>query len=176
MREAGPSVLGALDYVWGRVRGRMDGLTVAEYRWEPVPDCWSVRELDSGWRIERVIPDPDPAPVTTIAWRLWHIGSDCLAGYTANGLGEWPLEVRDREWYGEPGPALAAVDQAWAAFRSGLDALGEDGLWRPLGPDWGQFGVEPWLNLALHAMDELAHHGAELALLRDLYRSGHAGA
>ncbi len=54
-------------------------------------------------------------------------------------------------------------------------ALGEDGPWQPPGPNWGDHSAEPWLNLTLHAMDEIVRHGAELTLLRDLYRSGHAG-
>jgi hypothetical protein len=152
------------------------GLTQAEYLWEPVAGMWSVREgADGVWRVERVgpeEPDPDPAPVTTVAWRLWHIGSECLAEYTAGGLGDWPLpalQVRGSDWYEHVDDALAAVDTAWAAFREGLSGLGEDGLWRPLGPSWGTFGTQPWVALALHALSELAHHGAEIALLRDLY-------
>jgi hypothetical protein len=100
---------------------------------------------------------------------LWHIGSQGLAGFTARGLGPWPLEVRGGEWYGEPEAAVAAVDQAWRAFRAGLVGLGEDGMWRELGPDWGPYATDTWAALALHVMDELAHHGAEIALLRDLY-------
>ena len=169
-RQLAPQLLGSLDYVWSRFRDRLDGLTEDEYLWEPVPDCWSVRPDKAGnWLVDRDAPEPSPAPVTTIAWRLWHIGSECFAGYTSGGLGPWPLEVRDREWFGSPAPALDALDHAWKALRDGLASLGEDGLWRPLGPAWEEFAADPWLALALHALDELAHHGAEVALLRDLY-------
>jgi DinB superfamily len=169
-RRVAPIVLDTLDYVWSRFRARIDGLTQDEYVWEPAPGAWSVRAGDDGrWRIERVVPDPHPAPVTTIAWRLWHIGAECLAGYTSNGLGDWPLLVTGREWYADVGPALGALDTAWSAFRQGLDGLGEDGMWRKLGPDWGPYADDTWAALALHALDELAHHGAEVALLRDLY-------
>jgi hypothetical protein len=33
----------------------------------------------------------------------------------------------------------------------------------------GKFGHESYLLLALHALDEAAHHGAEIGVLRDLY-------
>jgi hypothetical protein len=169
-RQAGPLLLTSLDYVWSRIRARLDGLTEEEYLWEPVPGCWSVRAVPGGGgQIERPDPEPSPPPVTTIAWRLWHIGSECLAGYTSGGLGPWPLEVRDLAWYRSPGPALDAVDRAWAAFRAGLGDLGEDGMWRRLGPAWDEFAEDPWAGLVLHAQDELSHHGAEVALLRDLY-------
>lgn len=168
-RQVAPELLGSLDYVWDRIHTRLAGLGQDEYRWEPVSGCWSVRPADGGWQVDRAWPEPTPAPVTTIAWRLWHIASDCLAGYTVNGLGPWPLTVRDKEWYGNVGDALAGLDTAWAAFRAGLVALGEDGMWRRLGERWGPYANGTWAGLVLHAQDELSHHGAEIALLRDLY-------
>jgi hypothetical protein len=162
-------VLSSLDYVWGRLRARCDGLTQEEYMWEPVTGCWSVRDDGGAVTVDRLAPAPAPAPVTTIAWRLWHIGSECLAGYTQDGLGPWPLQVRDREWFMAVDPALAAVDTAWAAFRAGLGALGEDGMNSALGENWGPYADDSWAALVLHAQDELSHHGAEIALLRDLY-------
>ena len=74
-------MLETFDRVWARLRERLTGLTQAEYLWEPVAGMWSVREnADGVWRVERVVreepdPVPVPAPVTTVAWRLWHIGS-----------------------------------------------------------------------------------------------------
>lgn len=62
------------DQVWRRTRARLEGLTDDEYRWEPVPGCWSLRPRPDGrltW--ESVLPAPDPVPFTTIAWRLWHL-------------------------------------------------------------------------------------------------------
>lgn len=169
-------MLETFDRVQARLRERVTGLTQAEYLWEPVADMWSVREnADGVWRVERIPPeqpDPIPAPVTTIAWRLWHIGSECLAEYTVDGLGDWPfpaLPVRGADWFGQVDDALAAVDDSFAAFRAGVARLGEDGLWQPLGPAWGSFGAKPWVALVLHALDEVVHHGAEIALLRDLY-------
>ncbi|HWC83674.1 MAG TPA: hypothetical protein VG756_27265 [Pseudonocardiaceae bacterium] len=45
-------------------------------------------------------------------------------------------------------------------------------LGRPPPKQWGPYGEQPWGELAPPAMGELAHHGAELALPRDLYRAG----
>jgi hypothetical protein len=49
--------------------------------------------------------------------------------------------------------------------------MGEDGIRTTLGPAWGPFAESTHADLVVHAHDELAHHGAEIALLRDLYRA-----
>lgn len=68
--------------------------------------------------------------------------------YTSRGLGPWPLDVRDREWYGSADLALAATDQARRVLRQGLGALGEAGFWRPLGPEWDEYAADPWAGLS----------------------------
>src|SRR5215471_17082945 len=74
MDAAAGSLITAFDYVWGRVTGRLAGLTDEEYFWEPVAGCWSLRQGDGGrWQLDGGGgggPAPDPVPVTTIAWRL----------------------------------------------------------------------------------------------------------
>jgi hypothetical protein len=68
--DVGNSLTKAFDYVWGRFLGRLEGLGDAEYFWEPVPGCWSVRQgADGRWVLDGG-GAPEPAPVTTIAWRI----------------------------------------------------------------------------------------------------------
>lgn len=167
-----PLLLAGVDEASTRLHRRLDGLTAEEYLWEPVADCWSVRESNGRWVAEPRTRESEksvPQPVTTIAWRTWHIAADCLAGYVSPSLGDWPLGLPADEWYGEPDAALAALDTATRAFTDRVTALGEDGLAAPLGPSWGSYGEQPWAALVVHAQDEIAHHGAEIALLRDLY-------
>ena len=54
----------------------------------------------------------------------------------------------------------------WSA---GVCELGVAGLARPCGPAGGEFRDRPMAALVLHVQRELIHHGAEIALLRDLY-------
>jgi hypothetical protein len=164
-----PLVLDTYDFMGARLRTRLAGMTDEEYLWEPVRDMWTVREQDGRWIPAPNRDVPDPAPMTTIAWRLWHIASDCLCGYVYPQLGAWPLPVRQGEWYGDAESALVSLDVAYAEFRSRISALGEAGLASELGPRWGAYEHDCWAALVLHAMDEIAHHGAEIALLRDLY-------
>ncbi len=158
-----------LDYVWPRLRGRLDGITDDEYLWEPVPGCWSVRRGTGRWEIERVIPPPDPPPVTTIAWRTWHIGSECLDGYSQRGFDAKALDLEPSEWYPHAQDALAALDEAWVCFSSCYRALDDEAMARQLGPSFGPWAESNVADMLLHVADELIHHGAELALMRDLF-------
>lgn len=160
----------SLSDAWTRLDGRLAGLGDAEYLWAPVADSWTVRRSGDGWAVDRAVPDPEQPPVTTIAWRLWHIASDCLADYLQDWPGR-PLEVTGRQWRGDAGSALRDLRTAAAAVRDAVGTSGEEGIWRELGPSWGPRAEDSWADLLVHAVDELAHHGAEIALLRDLYRS-----
>jgi hypothetical protein len=151
-----------------RLRSRLTGLSDDEYLWEPVSGMWSVREVDTQWLVEDGPEAEVPSPVTTIAWRMWHIASSCLAGYVTH-LGPWPLELEGTEWYPDAASAVAALELSWTVFHERVHALGEAGLRAALGPGWGPFAENSWAELVVHAADELAHHGAEIALLRDLY-------
>jgi len=55
---------------------RTEGLTDAEYLWEPALGCWSVRLGEDGrWRQDLADREPNLPPFTTIAWRLAHIAT-----------------------------------------------------------------------------------------------------
>jgi hypothetical protein len=163
-----PLLFYKLNDSYERLRSRLVGLSDQEYLWEPVAGMWSVREVDGRWVVEDDPEAPAPTPVTTIAWRMWHIASSCLAQYISH-LGPWPLEVERDEWYPDATSAIAALETSWRAFHERIHALGEVGLRSALGPSWGPFAENSWAELVTHAADELAHHGAEIALLRDLY-------
>src|SRR5947207_14817459 len=94
-----PLVFGGFDYVYDRLRNRVADLDDAEYLWEPAPDMWTIHQTDGRWVADWARPDPVPAPVTTIAWRSWHI-ADCLASYIAPHPGEWPLPGQFRDGCG----------------------------------------------------------------------------
>lgn len=172
------STLGLLDYAWPRIRGRMDGLSDEEYRWEPAPDCWSVRPADDGtWQADYSSSPPEPPPVTTIAWRTWHIGSQCLGGFAQLLFGEHPSSLGPHEWYPTARAALFALDEAWSCFSTGCHGLTDDAMAAKLGAGWGEWADSNKADALLHVADEIIHHGAEVALLRDLYRaSGATGA
>lgn len=165
------------DEVWQRTRDRVDGLGDAEYLWEPVPSCWSIRQGSDGiWTADMSTERPDPAPFTTIAWRLWHL----IDMYGENRAPEW-LDVAPQGEAigldgtdGPPGTAaeaLAMLDRAHDRWDAHLALVSEDGLGQLLGPVAGFFADRTRAAYVLHMLDEFIHHGAEIALLRDLCRT-----
>ena len=159
------------DEWWRRFSERLEGLTQAEFEWEPVPGAWSVRATPGGPRVERIEPDPDPPPVTTIAWRMWHIAIECLEGYAARVFGRTATELEGQAFTLDVDDAVDITAHAAASFRAGLLAEGPDWLFDQLGPSYGPFAESTFLGLMLHVIDELVHHAAEVALLRD-HRAG----
>ncbi|MGW3241978.1 DinB family protein [Streptomyces sp. NPDC001070] len=177
-----------LDWHWrNQLRPRLEGLTDDEYFWEPVPGCWSVRPHGSGrapieagtgdFRLDFAWPPQEPGPVTTIAWRLGHIITGVLGLRVASHFGGPPVDFagRDFAFAGTADGALAQLDATYAAWRDGVRGLGAEGLARPCGPEEGPFAKEPLAALVLHINREVIHHGAEIALLRDLYRDRQGG-
>jgi hypothetical protein len=178
-----------LDWHWRmQARPRLEGLTDDEYLWEPAPDAWSIRPREDA----RTAPvgvgaatidfdpgRPDPAPVTTIAWRMGHISIGVFGTRAANHFGEpGTVEYETTEWPLTAAGGLDLLDHQYAAWTAGVRTLGEEGLARPCGPAEGPFADHPMSALVLHINREAIHHLAEIALLRDLYirRDALAGA
>src|SRR5512144_812582 len=169
-----------LDVHWrGQLRPRLEGLTDDEYFWEPVAGCWNVRRRgestapisagSSEFTIDFAMPEPDPPPVTTIAWRLGHVIVGVLGARVASHFGGPPVDYQSFVYAGTATEALRQVDEGYAAWADGVRALAPADLERPCGPAEGPFADHPIAALVLHINREVIHHGAEIALLRDLY-------
>ena len=98
-------LLDQLDWHWQRqLRPRLEGLTDEEYLWEPVANCWSVRprghartEMAAGSGdlvIDFAYPEPKPAPVTTIAWRIGHLVVGVFGARVASHFGGPPVDYQ----------------------------------------------------------------------------------
>ncbi|MEV8585478.1 DinB family protein [Streptomyces sp. NPDC051180] len=166
-------------------------MTDAEYLWEPGPGCWSVRRRADGpgpratvltgrgefGRDSAPPPHPAPPPFTTIAWRLTHL-SELLALRADHTHGSRSLTRDDYAVGGDAATAVAAFDSAATAWRESLLAADDtvlDTVGHSTYPHGGD-SEEVFLDVVWWVNQELLHHGAEIALLRDLYRLGHAGA
>lgn len=161
-------ILDSMDRMFEQLTERLSGLTDEEYLWEPVAGMWSVRLDDQGMAVIEGAGnrEADPPPVTTIAWRLWHIAIDCLDDYTRRFAGD------DSEaspiWTMSADEAIEVLGEKWRAYRS---VVAGRGWWDQLGDSWEHWSQHSTADMAMHAGNELVHHGAEIALLRDLHRS-----
>ncbi|HEX9039909.1 MAG TPA: DinB family protein [Trebonia sp.] len=167
----------------------VEPLTTAEYLWEPVPGSWSVRRRADGpgpratwlagageWgRDGYRDKEPYPPPFTTIAWRLSHL-TEMLAMRADYTAGSRSLTKDSYVVEGDADGAVAALAVAVEAWRgtligcddAALDTVGYSSY--PYGSDAG----EAFIDIVWWVNQEVLHHGAEAALLRDLYRARQA--
>jgi DinB superfamily len=165
--------VGYLSQLWNasaqRLRDRCAGLTDEEFFWEPAPDCWNVRpdpNAPSGWSYEYEFAPPTPAPVTTIAWRLVHIAADNWIYWEhafGPGVRNFPdlyvpssAETGVQNWQES---RRAITDWLESASDEDLDELRPSHLGEPRRAG----------EVVSILIDEQIHHGAEIALLRDLF-------
>ena len=164
------------DTVWERTWRRLNGLTDDEYLWEPAPGCWSIRTRPDGTRFDEWAPIVYPDPFTTLAWRLWHLidmyGEDRhprLLDVSPQGepVGQ---DAPDATPPATAAEALDQLDRAHARWDAHLALADDERLSAPVGPAGGDDSDTTRAGHLLHMLDEFIHHGAEIALLRDLYR------
>jgi DinB family protein len=156
-----------LDWHWtNQLRPRLDGLTDDEYFWQPVANCWTVHRNGS---IDFTYPAPEPAPFTTIAWRLAHVIVGVLAMRNHSHFDGPPADYQSWPYATDAATALRQLDEAYEKWIAGVRNLDDDGLNRPCGSAEGPYAEYPFLALVLHINREMIHHGAEIACIRDLY-------
>lgn len=180
------TLAGQLEFYWdAHLRPRLEGLTDEEYFWEPADGCWSLRPDGAGrWRLDW----SDGAgryeePLTTIAWRMTHISVGCFesryrAFFAGEGPNQWsPGEriVASGDLPGSAADGIAYLAGAYTRWREAIATLSDEELAAPLGPKGADFAEFPMAELVLHLNREAMHHGAEICLLRDLYRATGAG-
>jgi DinB superfamily len=157
------------DLQWNLTHGpSLETLTDEEYLWEPVPGCWSIHPTGPGGRgvIEQAWPDPEPAPVTTIAWRLSHLAVGVFGLRASHYFGDGSLTHENAERPLRAKAGVAYFKEQALLWRSRIERLDEEGLSRPV----GEPEHVPVALLVLHVNREALHHLAEVSLLRDLYR------
>ncbi|MFD5628144.1 DinB family protein [Streptomyces sp. NPDC127072] len=143
----------------------------------------SVAKIAEDWsvgveRVEQILahtgePEPDETPVTTIAWRLAHLHFHFEGGW------EWTFGERSREpklLVDFSPSASVALDRFWTLIdrwrasvatvtEEQLDTVGFSQYPYSSDPD------DPYIAVLSGANLEFIHHMAEIALLRDLWRS-----
>ena len=117
-------------------------------------------------------PEPNPPPVTIIAWRMCHIIGSDLALRSARYFGGPPFDADTFAYPGSASDALEMLDQGYAVWKAGVAGLDEAAL---SGTARERFGQVTMAALILHIQRKVIHHSAEIALLRDLFRATQRG-
>lgn len=173
-----------LEWHWdGQARPRLEGMGDEEYHWAPVPEFWDVRrrtasaagtQMGSGdWTCDFAVPEPDPVPVTTIAWQLAHLSVGVFGVRAQSHFGaefKWgEADYGTWRYAGTAQDGLAQLDNTYAAWMDGVRGLSADDLTRQVGPAEGSFAELSMATLVLHISREAIHHLSVAATLRDLY-------
>lgn len=159
------------------LRERLAGIGSAEYLWEPVDGCWTVRPRETAmssrpygrgdWVFDNAPDEPSPPPLTTLAWRLMHL-VDVIGGYHVFLWGDGQLSD---DWFEVPSTAAAGValwEHHAAAFTQELATEDAASLQRAVRIPWWPAPSPRWRVVA-NVITEATHHGAEIGVLRDLY-------
>ncbi len=152
-----------------RLERRCAGLTDAELVWEPVPGSWNLvadREHPGSWTYPYDFSPPEPHPVTTIGWRLVHVAADNWI-YTEHAFGPGARNFPDLRVPGTADEVLADWRASREPIEAWLDGAGDEDL-AELRPSHLGKPLAAGEVMAI-LLDEQIHHGAEIALLRDLY-------
>jgi hypothetical protein len=158
-----------MDEAFTTLRRRLDGLSDDEFFWEPVPHCWTVFRGDDGrWTYQYEEPDPQPAPFTTIGWRLVHVAL-CKVMYHEWAFGRRELTFITIENPHDVASSISMLDRGHKLLVGDLATLDDASLDRPVLTNWGEEWPARRIFTTMTGHD--AHHGGEIGALRDLYRA-----
>lgn len=172
-------------HVREQLRPRLEGLTDEEYFFDPsgTGRAWTVHprtpageepptSLQGGsgeMVIDFEVPEPSPAPLTTIAWRLGHLIVGVLAMRSHSHHGGPPADYMSWDYAASAAEALAQFDAEYDRWIAGVRTWDADDLQAAVGEAEGAWAAHSRATLVAHLNRELIHHLAEIALLRDLW-------
>lgn len=176
-------------------------LTDGEFLWEPFPTAWSIRRrtecttpnpFGAGeWVADFAIPEPDPIPITTIAWLYWHIGSaatrlcdlDFMGGSQTMASGWTSPYLTAHPMFTTAAEAVTALRDGWQQLRGVLERADDEQLeittpgytYAREMPKGGLCVLGPpspprsATSLISGTLNEIAHHATQVGALRDFY-------
>ena len=152
-----------------RLARRCEGLTDEEYHWLPVAEGWTVHPDPAHpdrWTYEYDFAPPLPHPITTIGWRLVHLIADNEI-YWEFAFGPGLRTFAEIEVPSTAADGIAAWKRSRDPITDWLTAATDAELAEPRPSHLGADKTAAEVISIL--LDEQIHHGAEIALLRDLY-------
>ena len=160
---------GELDEAYRMIRDRVEGLSDEEFWWAPVGEAWTVRPTERGtWAADYEEPDPDPAPITTIGWRLVHV-AECKLMYHEYAFGEARLTWPELDSPHTAVEAISALERGHELVEADLRSMDDGGLDLPVRTNWGEDW--PAWRIFWTMIHHDLWHGGEIGALRDSFRA-----
>ena len=164
-----------LDVSWSLLAMHLGQVTDEEALWEPASNCWNVRQKPDGtWAADWVVPEPEPAPVPTIAWVMWHIGlwwdqayAQCFGepGASAKEF-DWSEAAASTPWPGDVASAVKQINECHDRWSRALGSLTEEDLNSTERTRWFADGSLSLGHVLAWANVELMKNAAEIGALR----------
>ena len=157
----------SMDGAYERLRDRLDGIGEDEFFWLPVANAWTIHEARPGrWTYDYAIPDPTPAPLTTIAWQVVHLGTTRLM-YHDWAYGEARLTFPDIDIPHDIPGTFDLLQRGFDLLREDLENESDETLDQPRKTNWGE--EWPAWRIFAEMTDHDALHTGAIGVLRDLY-------
>lgn len=166
-------LVSAIQYFWGEFRPQLRGLTDAEYRWEPVSGCPTIRQrADGSWTVDHQFPIMGAA---SIAQRLCWAGQ-FLRGRTNQHFGDKSLKPEDvASVPGDAAGGASYLDQAVSEWRESLGSCLPGFLLEHSHNTWpgaidGQF---PMIGTSVFMFQLLVECCSQVSATREFYLRAH---
>ena len=168
-RRAVEVLLAQLDQAWGSVQDYLAGLTADEFIWSPGENTWHLTPSaqEGRWTIPYSWIPPQPAPFTTIAWRMAHMAVNKVL-VLDHAFGARKARLADLDLPPDLDGMIAYLHACHQPFRAQVERLTDDDLPTLRYSEWGeQRATERIIASAiLHDVE----HGAQIATVRELFR------
>ncbi|TYB68912.1 DinB family protein [Nonomuraea sp. PA05] len=154
------------DLTWSLFEYHLERLEEDDFRWEPVPHCWTVRRGAGGrWEPDWAESEPDPVPVPTIAWVSWHVGW-WWSVTTDHAQGRTPRDRTDVTWPGDGERTVAWLRGLREEWLTVLDRLTDADLDAPAPFPWPRDGGHTVARMVAWVNAELMKNVTEIGQLR----------
>ncbi|MFC4010005.1 DinB family protein [Nonomuraea purpurea] len=166
-----------LDVSWSLLSLHLDQVTDEEALWEPASNCWNVRrKADGTWAADWAVPEPEPIPVLTVGWVMWHIGfwwghahTRCFGEPDAVTVAlDWSEAASLTPWPGDVASAITWLNECRDRWSGALESLSQEELNSTDRSRWFADGSLSLGHVLAWANIELMKNAAEIGIVRHL--------
>ncbi len=164
-----------LNVSWSLLSLHLEQVTDEEALWEPVSNCWNVRrKTDGTWAADWAVPEPEPIPVPTIGWVMWHIGLWWSTAYkqcfehsdAATAEFDWSEAASMTPWPGDVKSATIWLNECRDQWADALKSLSRAELDSTTRSGWFADGSLTLGHVLAWANVELMKNASEIGSLR----------